>query len=39
MEDLDLSDHKVTSEVHVFSEGESLKDEKNVGKLLLFNFI
>nr|CAH0112652.1 unnamed protein product [Daphnia galeata] len=29
MEDLDLSDHKVTSEVHVFSEGESLKDEKN----------
>ncbi len=32
MEDLDLSDHRVTSEVHVFSEGESLKDEENIGK-------
>ena len=32
MEDIDLSDHKVTSEVHVFSEGKSLKDEENIGK-------
>ena len=31
MEDIDLSDHKVTSEVHVFSEGEPLGDDKSIG--------
>jgi hypothetical protein len=38
MEDLDLSDHRVTSEVHVFSEGESLKNEENIGKFSLSLF-
>ena len=33
MEDLDLSDYKVTSEVHVFSEGES-QDDANTGRIL-----
>ena len=33
MEDIDLSDHKVTSEVHVFSEGEPLnEDDTSIGK-------
>ena len=31
--DLDLSDHKVTSEVHVFSEGESQGDDESIGKI------
>ncbi|KAK4020298.1 methyltransferase-like protein 22 isoform X1 [Daphnia magna] len=30
MEDLDLSDYKVTSEVHVFSEGESVDDDEHI---------
>lgn len=33
MEDLDLSDYKVTSEVHVFSEGESVDDDEHIGKV------
>lgn len=32
MEDIDLSDHKVTSEVHVFSEGEHQDEEESIGK-------
>lgn len=41
MEDLDLSDHKVTSEVHVFSEGESLGDDEHIGKaqVSIHNFL
>ena len=31
MEDIDLSDHKVTSEVHVFSEGEPIGDDQSIG--------
>lgn len=31
MEDIDLSDHKVTSEVHVFSEGEPIGDDRSIG--------
>lgn len=30
MEDIDLSDHKVTSEVHVFSEGEPIGDDQSI---------
>ena len=41
METPDISDYKVTSEVHVFSEGVSSEEEKNqgIGKLLFYHLL
>ncbi len=38
-DDLDLSDHKVTSEVHVFSEGECHSDDERIGKVSILSTV